>query len=202
MSWSREPVMWSTCVYTNHMWLNHVPLPRRHPWSSTKSLKFNQIFDFIQILTSNQILTSKPKHWLSSYLSIPLDLMKLSLISRFDNVKAYLWSVSRRGSGGFSWRMSILAPEATDLLVLLTRYLNRWTQQDWAIWKRRTSASNCPLWVSMGETQRQEGLVFLDDAMESVLFLHPNEWSTRLSWVKLIAWMMVVAIIANNEGVQ
>ena len=145
MSWSRDPVMWSTCVRTTRKWLDHVPLPRRHPWSSTESLKFNWILDFIQILASNQILTSKPKRQLSSYLPIPLDPMKLLLMSRFDNVKVYLWSASRRGSGGFPWKISVLAPEVTDLLVLLTRCSNRWTQQGWAIWRKRTSASDCPL---------------------------------------------------------
>lgn len=45
---------------------------------------------------------------------------------QFYNVRTYLWSASSRAhSGGFPGRMSILAPEATDLLeVLFDKVLN------------------------------------------------------------------------------
>ena len=114
---------------TNRMWFDHVPLPRRHPWSSIKSLtlfkslKFNQILPCNQIFFQTELSSNIPTYSVSP--------TKLSLMPQFYDVRAYLWSASRRGSGGFPWKMSVLALEATNLLVLLTRCPTHWTQQGW-----------------------------------------------------------------------
>ena len=93
---------------------------RASAFASTLSVMSNQIFDFIWILACNQIFTykriftSKLILQLSLYLLILLDPIKLLLIPRFDDVRAYLWSTSRRGLWRWlSWRMSVLTPEAT-----------------------------------------------------------------------------------------
>ena len=140
MSWSRDPVIWSTWIHTAResitclcldVILEVQPNPWLHSnlWSSTKSLtsfkflKFNQIFPCNWIFFQTELSSNIPTYSVSP--------TKLSLMLQFYDVRAYLWSASRRGSGGFSWRISVLAPEATDLLVLLTRCPTRWTQQGW-----------------------------------------------------------------------
>ena len=114
-----------------------------------------------------------------TYLPIPFILRSYRLFLCFYDVRAYLWSASSRGhGGGFLWSWDL--QKATDLLeVLFDKVLKPLDAVGSALWKRKTSASNCPLWDGGGEVSRPRM------RLETYL-TNPTAW--RSSWSVSSRW--------------